>query len=353
MKILVINNNEWFWWMWLHWRIFTEKLWKFFDDLFVYNEYVNWVANQEFIESFDKIVRYSWYQWERLNFQNADFLKNISKDKNKNILFIFADATLFPKNKIDSINDNFYMVACDSEFSEIQARKAWIKNICWSFQFILNKDFKTTNNRVNSDETYNFLHISSRSLQRVKWVDIILQAFFDWFTAENNVKLNILTNKKEQNHDCLPMYLKKFIDCWRISQLNIIEKFMDHIDVANVYSMCDCYINASRLETLWIPPIESVLFWLDLISVEENWPSEYIHHIQHLPIKWKFSCMQKNVRRNNEKSTWFEPDTSSLKIAMNLCYKKWKYYKREKKDVKFLLEKYNPNKIINKFISIL
>lgn len=357
MRILLINNNDWLWWMWLHWTIFSKMLKKYCNELSVYNEAVNWIAPTEFIESFDKIIRYSRYQGERLGFKNADFLKNISKNKNKNILFIFSDATLFPEEAIDIINNHFYKIACDSEFSEQQAKKSWIKNICGAFQFILDEDLinKRTLNPTTKDQdsTYNFLHISSRTLQKVKWVDVILQAFLDWFTPQDNVKLNILTNEKYLKNDYLPTFIKEFEKQWKWHQLNVIQKPISHVNLASLYRTNDCYINASRLETLWIPPIEAAIFWLKLISIEEHWSSEYIHNIQHSQVLGKFWNMPEDIRRDNKSSIWFDPSLDSLKAAMISCYKEWKEYNRNPEDIKFLLEKYNPDKIIKKFISII
>lgn len=267
--------------------------------------------NQKEIEKFDLIIRYSRYQKGYFDFSNADFSKHISNNKEKNILFLFADATLFHSKIIKQIKKEYNYIWCDSEFCYQQAIKSGLKA-----DFYISPGFKVAIPKVKHTGYWNFIHIASRELQYVKWTDLILDSFYKAFNKDDSVKLTILTNNKKIDDDAIDLYQKKFNKENRLHQLNIISQKIPNKEVLDLIKKHNIYINSSRLETFWIPVIESALLGLKIISPNEHWMKEYIDKINAITIDGRWKDMPANTRRLNKKSRLFEVYWSSLQNAL-------------------------------------
>lgn len=309
-----------------HWRFLKEYL-ENKVELTILQEIEGTYLSLDYINQHDFIIRYSWYQWKYHDFQSADFTQNISDNISKNILFIFADFTLFNPNKVEIVNSHFWHIRCDSDFCMQQALKAWLEKSKVSLSLPsavdIEKFYKLKLQREERNgDIYDFLHVSSKELQKVKWVDCILEAFLREFLYSDQVRLTILTNKKEINNDVVPLYRQRFQKQNRGHQLVIIEEKINHAEVLEFYKQFDCYINASRLETFWIPVIESALLGLHVIVPNEHGMKEYVNLLDYYPVCWNYEIMPSDVRRNNNQSFWFEPDISSLRKSLRTAYEK-------------------------------
>ncbi len=317
-KILLINNNEWSWGMAVHWRFVYESI-KNIYNVFILNEFLEPKKSQDFIEQFDLIIRYSWHQKDSTNFENANFTRNISHNINKNILILFSDSTLFHPSPIKEINKYFSEIWWDSYFCFTQWKKEWL-----NMQFYTNIGFDLLSDNIAIDQRNNdFLHICSRESQIVKWTDFILKAFYDTFRKDDDINLTIITNKKTIHNDMIWHYNNLFIKEKRNNQLNIIENKICHNEMNSIYQTHKTYINASRLETFWIPPLESLQNWLNLISPNQHGMSEYLQHLDYIEVKWDRKIMKQDTRRKNKETIRFEPSIQSLQESLikSLYYK--------------------------------
>lgn len=308
----------------------------------VFNEQKNDQVSELFIESFDLIIRYSWHQKWYYTFKNANFNLNISNNPKKNILILFSDPTLFHPLTIKNIDKNFNNIWWDSLFTYNQ----W-KKIGLNMSFYTNIGFEINDKipiwLINNDKCVNekkFLHITSRELQYVKGTDIILKTLFEKFSSSDNVSLTILTNTKHTKNDFIYDYQKIFENTGRNHQLNIINHKIPYSEMSSLYANHNVYINASRLETFWIPALEACLYGLDIIIPEEHGMKEYVQYLKVKKLMGNWESLPSNTWRSNKKTKCFAVDINSLYEKMKEPYgslqDKWfnlcmiyKYYNKE------------------------
>lgn len=349
MKILLVNNQFWSWWMRIYWEQLIKSL-NYYNKNIEVTYYNNFFNN---IEDFDYIFHFWWNQFLGWDFENCDFKTSVSKNRGKNILFIFFDLDFLNKKLILDIKNNFNYIVYDSNFS-FEKWKKYLGNLKskiiqpWLSEESLFYYLHSEKYLFLKDWKFNFLHINNTWY--IKWIDVLLEVFINFLENNNNVRLILKINKKVSDYiyynfkEDLDFLIKK-------EKIFIIDFEIEQKDIFGLYKVSNSYVNTSINETFSLPTLESLFFWLDVISSFELWMKEFISKRKWVyKLEWSFDKISKKVWKNNFLSVWFFIDKNTLSYNLGLSLNKNIRNKKIRFDI---FERYNFLQIWKKILEII
>ncbi|MEQ8191112.1 MAG: glycosyltransferase, partial [Candidatus Eremiobacterota bacterium] len=160
-------------------------------------------------------------------------------------------------------------------------------------------------------KAFKFLHISSGFPR--KGIDILLKAYIETFSADDEVTLIIKTFPNIHNT------VEKDIEEIKYNnpgcpEIILINKDLDYGYIVDLYKTCDVLVAPSRGEGFGLPVAEAMLLDIPVITTAYGGQTDFCTEETAWLIDYKFSKARTHLDLAN--SVWVEPDTGHLARLM-------------------------------------
>ena len=161
---------------------------------------------------------------------------------------------------------------------------------------------------LNTKKGTVFLHISSCFPR--KGVDVLLKAYFETFTAEDDVCLVIKTfpNPHNRTEEQLSVLRKKYGE--GSPEVILLNYDMPEEELFSLYKAASCYVHSARGEGFGLPVAEAMLCRLPVIACNNTGLADFTTEDTALVFGY---TMQPAHSHLTENSNWAEPDIDGLK----------------------------------------
>lgn len=169
--------------------------------------------------------------------------------------------------------------------------------------------------KLPTKKKFKFLHISSCFPR--KGVDILLQAYCDTFTREDDVSLVIKTFPNPHNdvEEQIASYKKNNPD---IPEIILINRDLSDEYIVDLYQKCDCLVAPSRGEGFGLPMAEAMLFDLPVITTGYGGQTDFCTDETAWLIDYYFEKAKTHMGLFN--SYWVEPEVAHLSKLLKEIY---------------------------------
>ena len=153
-----------------------------------------------------------------------------------------------------------------------------------------------------------------------KGIDLLLQAYFEEFTTEDQVMLVIRTEDRKYLQDLCREHNpgKKMLDHYLIDET---VRFTPE-ELAMLYNSCDCYVHPSRGEAWGMDLSNAIACGLSTISTKYSGMLDYADKYS------RWVDIEENLIPGtcyrNDGGLYAQPKLSSLRAAMRAEYEEWK-----------------------------
>lgn len=152
-----------------------------------------------------------------------------------------------------------------------------------------------------------FLHISSAFPR--KGVDVLLETYFDAFTAKDNVCLVLKTFPNE--HNTVAAQLEKLRKAHPNGpEVEHIDRDLPEEQLYGLYKAASCYVHCARGEGFGLPVAEAMLARIPTIVSNNSGLADFCTEETCLTVGFR---REKAHSHLSENSSWFEPDRKQLK----------------------------------------
>ena len=242
-------------------------------NLYSDKDKIDWLPTKEELSQkpeLEKLVKFDREETDVVIYFN--FPKSISNLNNLKdlpgkikLMIVAWEESIYPQLWVKEINDNIHGVMATSTFTKDVLINSGVEVPitvvpCALDNSLLN--IKTSPYPLETTKTFKFLHISTAKVR--KGVDVLLKAYFDKFTNEDDVTLIIKSSPGPDNAvDELISKLKKdnSPEVIHINNPDLTEQ-----DLANLHSTADCEVYPSRAEGFGLTLLESMYFGIPLIA---------------------------------------------------------------------------------------
>lgn len=167
---------------------------------------------------------------------------------------------------------------------------------------------------IKSKKKIKFLHISSAFPR--KGVDILLQAYCEEFTREDEVCLIIKSFPNP--HNCVEEQLKALARKKpSMPEIEFINTDMEEKDLYSLYKAADCYIHVARGEGFGLPVTEAMLAKIPVIVSNNTGLKDFCNQNTALLVDYE---MEKANSHLSENSRWASPNKETVKKRMRDFY---------------------------------
>tara|TARA_Y100001968_G_scaffold133723_1_gene121968 strand:+ start:9814 stop:13461 length:3648 start_codon:yes stop_codon:yes gene_type:complete len=174
----------------------------------------------------------------------------------------------------------------------------------------INDTKNNTDFHVNA-KNFKILHISSCFPR--KGIDILLQAFGDNFTKDDDISLIIKTF--DNPHNKIDKLLRDFRNKYPLyPEVILIKKELDDDEVKSLYLQSDVLVAPSRGEGFGLPIAEAMLLGIPVITT--NWGGQLDFCDQKNSWLVDYEFVSSNSHFNLDLSYWVEPSIKDLGIKM-------------------------------------
>ena len=174
----------------------------------------------------------------------------------------------------------------------------------------INDTKNNTDFHVNA-KNFKILHISSCFPR--KGIDILLQAFGDNFTKDDDISLIIKTF--DNPHNKIDKLLRGFRNKYPLyPEVILIKKELDDDEVKSLYLQSDVLVAPSRGEGFGLPIAEAMLLGIPVITT--NWGGQLDFCDQKNSWLVDYEFVSSNSHFNLDLSYWVEPSIKDLGIKM-------------------------------------
>lgn len=165
--------------------------------------------------------------------------------------------------------------------------------------------------KTKSRKNIKFLHISSAFPR--KGVDILLKAFYEAFTAADDVCLVLKTFPNPHNNieDLLDKLSKQYPNPPEIEWINCD---IPTSELYSLYKMADCYVHTARGEGFGLPVAEAMLAKVPVIVSANSGLADFCNEQTALLVDYKLVPADTHIDTGDsiQVSMWAEPDIHNL-----------------------------------------
>ncbi len=172
---------------------------------------------------------------------------------------------------------------------------------------------------ITTKKKYKFLNISSGFPR--KGIDVLLDAFCEEFTANDDVCLIVKTFPNIHNNISELITNAKTIKC-NCPEIIQIDRDLEENEIAWLYKNSDCLAYPTRGEGFGLPIAEAMLFKIPVIATNYSAHLDFCNDDNSFLINYKLEPSRTHIKKewNIENSSWAEPDKEHLKGLMRFVY---------------------------------
>ncbi|MGH9898944.1 MAG: glycosyltransferase family 4 protein, partial [Pyrinomonadaceae bacterium] len=164
-------------------------------------------------------------------------------------------------------------------------------------------------------KSFRFLHVSSCFPR--KGVDVLLRAYFEEFTSQDDVTLVIKTFPNI--HNDIENQIKELKKTHRNApDIKLINKDLSTGYIVDIYKKCHALVAPSRGEGFGLPMAEAMLFGLPVITTGFGGQSDFCTEETAWTVGFRFEKARSHLSCFN--SVWAEPDAVDLARIMREVY---------------------------------
>jgi glycosyltransferase involved in cell wall biosynthesis len=189
----------------------------------------------------------------------TEHLSSMNKKNISPYLFKLGSYTYHRVNKVIAVGNNL----ANSIKEKFSVESTVIPNIVDTTNFA----YKGSNPK--SHPFFNF--ISTGSLIQRKSMDLLIEAFFEAFQGNKNIKLLIFGEGPERPK------LEKMIQELGLKDNVFLMGMVDRKEIAKTMSESDCFVLASKLETFGVAYIEAIAMGLPVIATKCGGPEDFVN----------------------------------------------------------------------------
>jgi len=167
----------------------------------------------------------------------------------------------------------------------------------------------------NLGKSFRFLHISSGFAR--KGLDVLLQAYTQAFTSNDDVSLVIKTSNNIHNTVQEPINLLRKTRAY-CPDIVLITDDLPTGYIRDIYQRCHALVAPSRGEGFGLPMAEAMLFSLPVITTGFGGQSDFCTEKTAWLIDYLFAKSQSHL--STDSSVWVEPDANHLAQLMQEVY---------------------------------
>lgn len=177
-------------------------------------------------------------------------------------------------------------------------------------------DIEPKNYELKTIKRYKFLHISSCFPR--KGVDVLLKAYEEAFTNEDDVCLVIKTFPNPHNNIEELLKKQKLINK-NFPEVELINQDLQDCYIISLYQQCHCLVAPSRGEGFGLPMAEAMLFNLPVITTGFGGQIDFCTNETSWLIDFNFEKAKTHMNLFN--SYWVEPSQEHLSQLLKELYK--------------------------------
>ncbi|WP_293324895.1 glycosyltransferase [Microcoleus sp. PH2017_30_WIL_O_A] len=167
----------------------------------------------------------------------------------------------------------------------------------------------------NLGKSFRFLHISSGFAR--KGLDVLLQAYTQAFTSNEDVSLVIKTSHNIHNTVQEQIHLLRKTRAY-CPDIVLITDDLPTGYITNIYQRCHALVAPSRGEGFGLPMAEAMLFNLPVITTEFGGQADFCTEKTAWLIDYSFAKSKSHL--STDSSVWVEPDANHLAKLMQEVY---------------------------------
>ncbi len=182
------------------------------------------------------------------------------------LMYLAWEETVFPKEKVEEINENLHGLMVISSFVKDIMRRNGVKIPIKVVSIAANDGEKLQPKKygIETKKKFKFLHISTAKMR--KGVDVLLNAYFSEFSGNDDVTLviksfpgpdnqvNELLGKLQKSHENAPEVI-------HINRPDLTEQ-----EIADLTFTADCAVYPTRTEGFGLPIAEAMLYGTPVIA---------------------------------------------------------------------------------------
>lgn len=236
-------------------------------------------------------------------------------DADVKLVYLAWEETGFPEAIAMEFNEQLHGVMVTSEHVQRVLRNAGVKIPIINIGEGLDRGkVEVQNYKLNTKKKFKFLHVSS-GLPR-KGVDVLLKAYFEEFTKEDDVVLVIKTYHNEANmiSDLLEVLTNE-----NSPEVEVIYDLeLTEGEMASLYLQADAVVLPSRAEGFGLPQAEAMKFETPLITTSYSGQIDFVNEENSWLLDYELVQADSQLALLN--SYWAEPDQKQLSEFMRELY---------------------------------
>jgi FkbM family methyltransferase len=232
------------------------------------------------------------------------------------LAMFFWEESRVPETMVVHLNAHTDAVLVSSHFVQGALRHSGYKHPIFIVPlglagYIHQTPARSTLERPKLGEAFRFLHVSS-AFER-KGVDVLLQAFFEHFTATDQVELLIKTFANP-HHD-----IQAQVNEWQQRyphgpQVLVDLQPLDDAQMLQLYGQAHAVVLPSRGEGFGLPAAEAMALGIPLVTTGFGGQTDFAAHSSAYMVPYTLAASRSHVRSDG--SYWAEPNCSDLALQM-------------------------------------
>lgn len=233
------------------------------------------------------------------------------------LMYIAWEESVYPKKWVEEINENAHAVIAASSFVQNILKKAGVKVPIKVILLAIDDEHFTPVQKkypLKTSKSFKFLHISTG--RKRKGVDVLLKAYFDEFTKDENICLVIKTFPSADN---MVDELLKTLRTDSSPEVLYINKDITEEELKQLHNSVDAEVYPSRAEGFGLPQAEAMYFDKPVIATNYSAYLDFLDEDSGFLIDYSLENALESEMVNLG-AKWAEPSQKHLQELMRFVF---------------------------------